>query len=164
MGMRVRLRADYNISSFDDQAQVIATALKRYGMILADNGSNWYISGEYNPACWDDNQLNDLKSIPGTAFEVLAYPGSSAPSLNTFDTLTPTLYWARLTWATDYEVQVATTSSFTSPTNYPPTLATSQQVSVPVEGRYYWRVRGRNATGSPGAWSAAGTFTVAIIP
>jgi hypothetical protein len=161
MGMRIRLRADYNISGFGPQAEVIATAMKRYGMILADNGSNWYFSGEYNPACWDDDDLNDLKGIPGTAFEVLAYPGSSAPSLNNFTTVTPALRWARLTWAIDYQIEVATTTSFASPSSYT-APGTSVQVTVPAEGRYYWRVRGRDAAGTPGAWSTTGTFTVFI--
>ncbi|MBK8139036.1 MAG: hypothetical protein IPK52_24995 [Chloroflexi bacterium] len=74
MGLRLRLKAGYNTSGLTGQALAIATALKQYGMILADNGSNWFISGEYNPACWDDDQLNDLKSIPGSAFEVIVSP------------------------------------------------------------------------------------------
>jgi hypothetical protein len=82
MGMRIRLKDIYDISDFDFQSQVIATAMKRYGMILADNGSNWFFSGEYNPACWDDDDLNELKSIPSTAFEVLAYPGGSVTTGN----------------------------------------------------------------------------------
>lgn len=79
MGLRFRLKANYDISGFSQQAKVIATALKKYGMILADNGSNWYISGERDrDECWDDNQLNDLKGIPGKAFEVIVSP--PAPS------------------------------------------------------------------------------------
>ena len=74
MGMRIRLKADYDIADFPPQALAIATAMKRYGMILADNGSNWFFSGEYNPTCWDDEDLNTLKTIPSTAFEVLAFP------------------------------------------------------------------------------------------
>lgn len=74
MGLRLRLKNSYNTSGLTGQALAIANALKNYGMILADNGSNWYISGEYNPACWDDDQLNDLKSIPGSAFEVVVSP------------------------------------------------------------------------------------------
>jgi hypothetical protein len=49
---------------------VIAEAMQNYGVIVADNGSNWYFQGAPN-AGWDDDQLNDLKSIPGTAFEVV---------------------------------------------------------------------------------------------
>lgn len=74
MGLRLRLKTSYNIGHLDGQALAIAQALKKYGMIVADNGSNWYISGETNPGCWDDNDLNRLKAIPGTAFEVIVSP------------------------------------------------------------------------------------------
>ena len=51
-------------------ALAIALALKRYGLLLADNGSDWYITGETN-ASWDDNNLNELKNISASAFEVV---------------------------------------------------------------------------------------------
>jgi hypothetical protein len=70
MGMRVRLKASYDTARFNGAALVIATALKKYGMILADNGSNWYISGTSH-ASFDDGNLNLLKSVPGDAFEVV---------------------------------------------------------------------------------------------
>ena len=70
MGMRVRLKASYDLSGFPAQARVILEALKTYGMFVADNGSNWYISGTPDPR-WDDTQLNTLKSVPGSAFEVV---------------------------------------------------------------------------------------------
>lgn len=70
MGMRVRLRADFDVSPFSPANQVILRALKKYGMMLADNGSNWYISGAPDPR-WDDDELNELKSIEGGNFEVV---------------------------------------------------------------------------------------------
>jgi hypothetical protein len=70
MGMRVRLKAAYDVSRFTGAAKVIVTALKKYGMILADNGSNWYISGTSNASFNDDN-LNALKTLPGDQFEVI---------------------------------------------------------------------------------------------
>ena len=70
MGMRVRLKASFNISSFPPRIQVILIALKKYGMFLADNGSNWYISGAPDPR-WSDNELNALKTIAGSNFEVV---------------------------------------------------------------------------------------------
>jgi len=70
MGLRLRLKADYDISGFTGEAKVILETLKKYGMIVADNGSNWYISGEQNPG-WNDDELNSLKSVPGSAFEVV---------------------------------------------------------------------------------------------
>jgi hypothetical protein len=44
--------------------------MQRYGLIVADNGSNWYVQGAHSPG-WDDDDLNQLKSVPGTAFEVV---------------------------------------------------------------------------------------------
>lgn len=70
MGMRVRLRADYDISAFPPEAQVILTALKKYGMLLADNGSAWFISGAPDSR-WSDERLSALKRVPSTAFEVV---------------------------------------------------------------------------------------------
>ncbi len=69
MGMRVRLRADYDITSFPQEVQVILVALKRYGMLLADNGSAWFISGAPDPR-WSDDNLSALKRVPSSAFEV----------------------------------------------------------------------------------------------
>jgi hypothetical protein len=71
MGMRVRLRADFDVSGYPDQARVILEAMKTYGMIVADNGSSWFVSGTPDPR-WDDDQLNTLKDVPGSAFEVVA--------------------------------------------------------------------------------------------
>lgn len=70
MGMRVRLKAAVDISGYPPHAQTILRALKKYGMILADNGSNWYLSGAPD-ARWDDDQLNALKAIEGSDFEVV---------------------------------------------------------------------------------------------
>lgn len=70
MGMRVRLKASFDISRFSPNMQVILRALKKYGMILADNGSSWYVSGAPDPR-WDDNELNTLKTIKGSDFEVV---------------------------------------------------------------------------------------------
>lgn len=70
MGARFRLRADYDISRFHGDALVIATALKTYGLILADNGSSWFVSGATDPR-WNDEDLNQLKSVPGSAFDVV---------------------------------------------------------------------------------------------
>jgi hypothetical protein len=70
MGMRVRLKASFDISGFSPANQVILRALKKYGMMVADNGSNWYISGAPDPR-WNDNELNQLKTIKGSNFEVV---------------------------------------------------------------------------------------------
>ena len=70
MGTRVRLKASFDISGFPQQARVILQAMKTYGMIVADNGSNWYVSGTPDPR-WSDTQLNTLKNVPGSAFDVV---------------------------------------------------------------------------------------------
>ena len=70
MGMRVRLKANYNISSYPESVQVILRGLKKYGMILADNGTSWMISGAPDDR-WNDNELHTIKQVPGSAFEVV---------------------------------------------------------------------------------------------
>ncbi len=70
MGTRLRLRADYGLGGFSGGARVIAEALKRYGMIVADNGSNWFFGGTSDHR-WDDGNLDQLKRIPGSAFQVV---------------------------------------------------------------------------------------------
>lgn len=70
MGLRLRLKADYDISRYNGAAGVILTALKQYGMIVADNGSSWFITGATDSR-WNDDDLNQLKQVPGTAFEVV---------------------------------------------------------------------------------------------
>ena len=70
MGMRVRLKAPFNISTFTPHIQVILKALKKYGMFVADNGSNWFISGSPDSR-WDDGELDQLKTIAGSNFEVV---------------------------------------------------------------------------------------------
>ena len=74
MGLRVRLKASVDISGFGPQSRVILTALKRYGMILADNGSAFYVSGAPDPG-WDDDELHDLGAINGSMFEVVNTTG-----------------------------------------------------------------------------------------
>ncbi|HEY5425582.1 MAG TPA: hypothetical protein VIJ77_03440 [Candidatus Tumulicola sp.] len=73
MGLRVRLKASYDISQFNRTAKIVLTAMKTYGMFVADNGSNWYFQGQGGDAakCWNDDDLNALKNVPGSAFEVV---------------------------------------------------------------------------------------------
>jgi hypothetical protein len=70
MGMRLRLKADYDISSYPPQAKVILAALKQYGMIMADNGSSMFITGNPDNR-WNNNDLGTLKQVPASAFEVI---------------------------------------------------------------------------------------------
>ena len=70
MGLRVRLKANVDISGFPRQARIVLQALKTYGMILADNGSNWYISGAPDPH-WSNDALHTIGRITGADFEVV---------------------------------------------------------------------------------------------
>ena len=74
MGLRLRLKANVDISGYGPQSRVILRALKRYGMILADNGSAYYVSGAPDPR-WDDDELHDLHGITGSMFEVVDTTG-----------------------------------------------------------------------------------------
>lgn len=69
-GMRVRLKASFDITPYPKPVQVILKAMKRYGMILADNGPDWTFSGEPSDL-WNDRDLNTIRKIPGSNFEVV---------------------------------------------------------------------------------------------
>jgi hypothetical protein len=75
MGTRLRLKPSYGLAGFSGAARTIAEALERYGLIVADNGSNWYFGGSGDRR-WNDGNLNQLKRIPGAAFQVVK---SAAP-------------------------------------------------------------------------------------
>jgi hypothetical protein len=70
MGLRLRLKASFDRTPFRGQARVLLDAMAAYGLLVADNGSNWFVSGAPGP-CWDDDELDQLKRVPGTAFEVV---------------------------------------------------------------------------------------------
>ena len=91
MGMRLRLKSSYDISSFSPQMQVILIAMKTYGLILADNGSALYVTGVSDNRWGSD--LDSLKTVPASAFEVVQinpvytnsnYPTGSAPTISSF--------------------------------------------------------------------------------
>jgi hypothetical protein len=70
MGLRLRLKAGFSLAGFHGQSLVVLRALKRYGLIVADNGSSWYITGAPD-ARWEDEDLDQIKRVPGSAFEVV---------------------------------------------------------------------------------------------
>jgi len=70
MGLRLRLKASYDIAGFPPCAQVILKALKKYGMIVADNGSPWFITGAHDSR-WSDEELGTLKRVKGSDFETV---------------------------------------------------------------------------------------------
>jgi hypothetical protein len=110
--MRMRLKAGFDISSFPPQAKVILTALKNYGMIMADNGSNLFMIGAPDDR-WNNDDLITLKQVPASAFEVIqmptvytaaTVPTGAAPTIKSFtaDKTTVTAGAAvTLSWAAD---------------------------------------------------------------
>lgn len=97
-------------------------------------------------------------------FTVIPDPANAAPSRNYFTTGTPTLTWNRVTGAETYEIQVATTATFTLPLVFTDTVpATMLTVTIPslTNGTYYWRVRALNSS-TAGAWSVTDSFTVHV--
>ncbi|TME61610.1 MAG: hypothetical protein E6I51_08565 [Chloroflexi bacterium] len=70
MGARFRLRADFPFDGFGPQTQVVLMAMQRYGLILADNGSNWFFQGSVDPR-WGDQLISELKRVPAGAFEAV---------------------------------------------------------------------------------------------
>ena len=69
MGARFRLKSSFSISRYSPQAQVVLRAMEHYGMVLADNGSNWFFQGTQD--AWPDSLLSELKTIPSSAFEAV---------------------------------------------------------------------------------------------
>jgi hypothetical protein len=70
MGLRVRLKASFDVSGYPRQARVVLTALKRYGMLVSDNGSDWFVTGSPNPG-WRNDDLRTLGRVKGSEFEVV---------------------------------------------------------------------------------------------
>jgi hypothetical protein len=70
MGLRVRLKASFDVAGYPRQSRIVLTALKRYGMLVADNGSDWFITGAPNPG-WRNDDLRALARVKGSDFEVV---------------------------------------------------------------------------------------------
>src|SRR5207237_4182730 len=70
MGARFRLKSDFGFTGFSPQTQVVLMAMQRYGLILADNGSNFFFQGQTDPR-WSDQLISELKRIPAGAFEAV---------------------------------------------------------------------------------------------
>jgi hypothetical protein len=99
MGMRLRLKASFDISSFSASNQVILTALQKYGMIMADNGSSMYISGAPDDS-WSNDDLHNLGSITAADFDVIQMnpiytaanvPSGASPVINSFTANAPSV-------------------------------------------------------------------------
>jgi hypothetical protein len=70
MGARFRLKAGFNLSGFSPEMQVILRTMKRYGILIADNGSDWYLSGAPDQR-WDNDMLHELDALTGKNFEAV---------------------------------------------------------------------------------------------
>jgi hypothetical protein len=70
MGLRLRLKQSFPIAGYPRQSRIVLRALKEYGLVVADNGSDWYVSGAPSPK-WDNDDLHSLHRVPGSAFEVV---------------------------------------------------------------------------------------------
>nr|MDQ3356238.1 hypothetical protein [Actinomycetota bacterium] len=80
MGLHLRLRASVNVGSFRPQSRAVLTALRRYGMIIADNGSPWYVTGAPSTG-WNDDDLHALHGVRGRDFEVVDTRSLPRPGL-----------------------------------------------------------------------------------
>jgi hypothetical protein len=159
MGQRFRLKANYDISGFSPQAKVLLTAMKKYGIILADNGSNWFISGAPNPG-WNNDVLRQIKQVKGSAFEAVnvsslqVSPDSgqvkppSTPSgftANPQGPLRVNLSWSdNSTRETDFYLERRTASGNYAPLTAQPLPANTtvyQDNTVLPETTYFYRVQ-----------------------
>jgi len=143
MGMRMRLKANYDISGFPTQSKILLTAMKKYGLILADNGSGIFISGTPNNG-WNNDDLNTLKGVPASAFEVVQ--------------MTPYYTPANIPTGAPPNISSFTASASSVPAGTPVTLnwastGTSYYIVTPEIGA----VRGTTATVAP---QASTTYTL----
>jgi hypothetical protein len=153
MGARFRLRADFDISHFSPMNQVILTALKKYGMILADNGSSWFISGAPDSR-WNDTDLHALTQITGSAFEAVDESSLMVNSNSGQTTVASTPTITISINPTAASVTVGSTAQFAATV----TNATSSSVTWSVNG-----IAGGN--GTVGTISSAGLYTApATVP
>ncbi len=134
MGAFFRLKASFDISGYSAQNQVILRALKKHGMVLADNGSSWFMSGAPN-AGWNDDDLQRLRTVPGSAFEAVDVSSikvsSTSYAVNTGGTTTTT---APPSTTTSTTVPPSSTTTTVPPTTttVPPTTTTT--VVTPPSG------------------------------
>jgi hypothetical protein len=129
MGAWFRLKASFDISGFSAANQVVLRALKQHGMVLADNGSSWFMSGAPDPG-WDDSDLGLLRNVPGSAFEAVDVSSLRVSSTSYGVAGSPTTTTTRPPTTTTTTTTVAPTTTTTRPvtttttTTRPPTTTT----------------------------------------
>ena len=171
MGARLRLKASKDVSGFRPEVQRIFRAMQRYGLLVADNGSDMLVSGAFDPR-WDNDVLNPaFHSLNASDFDVieLGWRGTSTPAPTPAPTPSPcapagtaspftvsqsgrfvVLNWAGVANATDYVVEVGSSAGGTDLLVAPVGPVTSVSANAPP-GRYYVRIRARNSCGSSAA-------------
>jgi hypothetical protein len=158
MGARLRLKASKDLSGFRPEIQKIFRAMQRYGLIVADNGSDMYISGAFDPR-WNNDVLNPaFRALTASDFDVveLGWRGGAvgpcqtpaAPSPFTFSQSGPmvVLVWSAAAGAQDYVIEVGSSAGLSNILVAPLGAATTLTAMAPP-GVYYARIRGRNACG-----------------
>ncbi len=176
MGQRFRLKASFSEVGYTGQALAVIHAMKKYGLILADIGGNWFISGAAD-TCWDNEDLDQLKAIPGNQFEAIISPAPAAvvlPSPSIYspaDTAaisdnTPILDWNVVTSADEYEMRYGQDNPPVSGTIHTiqATDITQYAITTPLLTgfTYYWQVRAiDNDTATTTAWSSPASFSIA---
>jgi len=169
MGMRVRLKAGVDIAGYPAQAQVVLRALKKYGMILADNGSAWYITGAPNEG-WINDQLATLGGIKGSDLEVVqmgtvytADPGGAAPTIGSFAATPASIApggTASLAWSASNATRFFVTPEVGWTPGSPVTVrpAATTTYTLTAEGPYGSATRTVNVTVIPAAPPSIAAF------
>ncbi len=165
MGMRVRLKANVNISGYPPQSRVVLQALKTYGMILADNGSRWFLSGAPNPG-WDNNDLQSLNGIKGSDLEVVqmgtiftADPTGPAPTITL--SASPAIISMGQNSILNWAVTDTSTVFITPNTGTPIGLVRGTTLTVNPSATTTYTL---TATGPHGSTTQTVTVTVAVAP
>ncbi len=165
MGMRVRLKANVNISGYPPQSRVVLQALKTYGMILADNGSRWFMSGAPN-AGWDNNDLQSLNGIKGSDLEVVqmgpiftADPTGPAPAITL--SASPATISAGQSSTLNWAVTDTSTVFITPNLGAPLGLVRGTSLVVTPGATTIYTL---TATGPYGSTTQAVTVTVTVVP
>ncbi len=161
-GTRLRLKASKDLSGFPPEAQKIFRAMKKHGLIVADNGSDMYVSGAFDPR-WDNGVLNPaFRGLTAGDFEVIQLgwrggavappppctPGTPADLWATVNGFTVQLGWTPPAGALGHLVDVGSASGLTNITSIPIAMPTAGLGGVVPAGRYYVRARAALACGS----------------
>jgi hypothetical protein len=157
MGARLRLKPTVNLSAFPGPVQKIFRAMQRHGLIVADNGSDMYISGAFDPR-WNNDILNPaFRALTASDFEVIelgwrgasgpcTVPGTAAPLQFSQSGNFVVLSWAAALDASDYVIEVGSAPGLSNLLVLPLGAGTSISTLAPP-GRYHARMRARNGCG-----------------